>query len=138
MPCLSFGDQVKEKKEVISVVNNFFKVLETKDIDLAGKIMLPGSCYFSTREIKGKMHLTSSTYDDFMKGLTLSKYKLREEMFYPAVLIHKEIAILWVRFEVYRDEKLAHCGVDSFSLIKVEGKWKIASVVYTVETEGCK
>lgn len=131
------GDPVKERIEIISVVNNFFKIIETKDVDLAKKTVLQGSCFFSIQESKGEKNLRSTSYNDFIKNLASGKNGYKEEMFDPKVLIHKNIALVWARYKFYRNGKYSHCGVDSFSLIKVGGKWKIASIVYTIEKEGC-
>jgi hypothetical protein len=127
----------EEVGAVVEVVKDFFRVIETSDLSLAKKIMLPGSSYHSTRQNQGKQVVKTSTYDEVLKSFTAAQTRYREEMFDPEVKVHKDIAILWARYKFYRDGKFSHCGVDSFSLIKVEGKWKIAAVVYTVEATGC-
>jgi hypothetical protein len=48
------------------------------------------------------------------------------------------MAQVWGDYEFFRDGKFGHCGVDSASLFKTAEGWKIATIVYTVETTGCK
>jgi hypothetical protein len=55
----------------------------------------------------------------------------------PAVSIHGTIAHVWGEYEFLRDGKFAHCGVDSFNLLKTSEGWKVAAILDTEETEGC-
>lgn len=55
----------------------------------------------------------------------------------PLVLINGPIAVVWGRYEFFVDGEFSHCGVDSVDVVKVDGQWKIANFVWTVETEGC-
>jgi len=54
------------------------------------------------------------------------------------VLIHKEIAVVWTKYDFHREGKFSHCGVDAFNLIKTQEGWKISGIFYTVEKEGCE
>jgi Putative lumazine-binding len=60
-----------------------------------------------------------------------------ERMWEPKVLIRGPIAQVWALYDFHRDGKFDHCGIDSVSLLKVEGAWKIASISYTSETANC-
>lgn len=55
----------------------------------------------------------------------------------PVVLIRGPIAVVWGEYEFSIDGKFSHCGVDSADLVKVDGKWKIANWMWTVEKDGC-
>lgn len=59
-------------------------------------------------------------------------------MWDPKIMIHKEIAIVWTKYDFHREGKFSHCGVDAFNLIKAPGGWKISGIIYTVEKEGCE
>jgi hypothetical protein len=56
----------------------------------------------------------------------------------PTVTIHGRIAEVWGEYEFLRDGKFSHCGIDSFTLLKTDQGWKVATIVYTAETTGCK
>jgi len=58
-------------------------------------------------------------------------------MWDPNVLIHKEIAVVWAKYDFHREGKFSHCGVDAFNLVKTPEGWKISGIIYTVEKEGC-
>ena len=122
-----------EKEEILAVVNDFFKVIETRDLGLAKKIMIPGGKYFSVRGKGESQILRVQTYEQFIKSISEASEKFKEVIHSPKVLIHRDIAIVWANYTFFINDKLSHRGVDAFSLIKIKNKWKIAGIVYTVE-----
>jgi hypothetical protein len=54
------------------------------------------------------------------------------------VSIRGRIAEVWGEYEFWSDGKFNHCGIDSVNLLKTAEGWKIASIVFTTETTGCK
>ena len=55
----------------------------------------------------------------------------------PTVLIRGPIAVVWGEYEFWIDGKFSHCGIDSADLVKVDGDWKIANWLWTVEKDNC-
>jgi len=55
----------------------------------------------------------------------------------PTVLIRGPIAVVWGEYEFWMDGEFSHCGVDSIDLVKVDGEWKVANFMWTVEKEDC-
>jgi hypothetical protein len=55
----------------------------------------------------------------------------------PTVMIRGPIAVVWGEYEFWIDGKFSHCGVDSADLVKVDGDWKIANWMWTVEKSDC-
>lgn len=55
----------------------------------------------------------------------------------PTVLIRGPIAVIWGEYEFWIDGEFSHCGVDSADLVKVEGEWKVANFMWTVEKDNC-
>lgn len=131
------GGNNDEKKKIISMVERFFKVLETRDGREAKKIVLPQGLSLSIREKKdgkkGEKLIKHRKFDTFAEQLAKGKEKFKEVMTNPKVLIHKELAVLWAPYKFYLDGKYSHKGVDAFTLVKTTGGWKIATVIYTVE-----
>jgi hypothetical protein len=53
------------------------------------------------------------------------------------VQVHKRIAMVWNPYDLWVNNKFSHCGVDVFTLLKTKAGWKIASLAFSMETEGC-
>jgi hypothetical protein len=48
------------------------------------------------------------------------------------------MASVWTDYTFYRDGKFSHCGIDNFDMAKIEGRWRILNLTFTMETEGCR
>ncbi|GGF19305.1 nuclear transport factor 2 family protein [Echinicola rosea] len=53
------------------------------------------------------------------------------------IKIDGEMASVWTPYTFYINGKLSHCGVNSFQLVKLDGKWKIVYLIDTRRKEGC-
>ena len=47
-------------------------------------------------------------------------------------------AVAAIGTDFWRDGKFDHCGIDSVNLLKTAEGWRIAAIVFTTETTGCK
>ena len=125
-----------EKEKIVSVVKQFFAVLESRDVKDAQKILIPKGVSISLRK-EGKGETVRITnFQEFMDSFSNWKDDYKEIMSNPKVLMHDGIAVLWADYKFYINGKFSHCGVDAFSLIKTDNNWKIASIIYTVEKGG--
>lgn len=57
--------------------------------------------------------------------------ELREEWSAQKVVSDGALANVWMPYVFYYKDQFAHCGHNSFQLMKLDGKWKISSVVDT-------
>jgi hypothetical protein len=55
----------------------------------------------------------------------------------PTVMIRGPIAVVWGEYEFFINGERSHCGVDSIDVVKVDGVWKLANFMWTVEPDGC-
>ena len=62
--------------------------------------------------------------------------RIEERIHDPLVRIDNDLAVVWAPFDFYVDGKVDHCGTDLFNLVRVDGKWIIASVADT-GTKSC-
>ena len=56
-----------------------------------------------------------------------------ERGFNPQVRVASGLATVWLPYDLYVDGSWSHCGVDVFSLLRVDGEWKILTMGWTVE-----
>ena len=47
--------------------------------------------------------------------------------------VQDRVALVWMPYDLYRGAEWSHCGVDVFTMMKSDGRWRVAAVVYTVE-----
>lgn len=56
-----------------------------------------------------------------------------ERGFDPTVRVQDRLAQVWMPYDLYIGDKWSHCGVDAFTMMKSEGHWRVASLIYTIE-----
>jgi len=127
-----------DKEAVLAAVQQFFDTMATKDVDGAGEVLMPDGRLFSVRTVDGEKVVRSSPHQEYLEGLKNAEDDWLERMWDPEVRIRDDIATVWTPYDFHVNGEFSHCGIDAFDLIKVDGAWKIASAIYTVETKDCE
>ena len=122
-----------EENIILKTVQQFFDALESRDTTLANSVLLSDGHFFSIRENNSNINIKKTTHSNFVKNLTSSNEPLLETMHDPVVLIHKQVAVVWTKYEFYKNEEYSHTGVDAFSLLKTSEGWRIAGIIYNIE-----
>lgn len=47
--------------------------------------------------------------------------------------VQDRVAQVWVPYDLYIGKTWSHCGVDAFTLLKSDRRWRVASLIYTIE-----
>ena len=125
-----------DEEAAIATVQRTFDGIAARDGDMIRSSMLPDARICAARDANPPVNATIA---ELMDRITAEKRPLLERFTStPRVLIRGRIAQVWGEYEFLLDNKVNHCGVDSASLIKTPEGWKIATIVYTSETTGCK
>ena len=128
--------QTSDEKEAIATVQKTFNAMAAHDAAMIRGTMLPDARLYAVRDLGAP---SSTTVDDFASQIASLKGDLLERFTGPpSVSIRGRMVQVWGEYEFLRDGKFNHCGVDSVSLLKTAEGWKIATIVYTAETAGCK
>jgi hypothetical protein len=114
-----------EEKEVIAPLQGVLAGLAARDKNMIAAQLLPGGS--ATLMRNGKP--VQMPFDTFAERLSTPGTDTRQERIYdPVVHIDNNIAYIWTRFDFVLNGKIDHCGTDSASLVKVDGRWLIASL----------
>lgn len=120
--------------EAVETVQKLFDAMAAHDSDAARAVTLPDGRVIGVVEKR----ITNISQEEFAARLATTKSSAYlERMWNPKVLIRGAIATVWAEYDFHLDGKFTHCGIDSFNLIKSGDTWKIAGILYTVETTGC-
>ncbi len=129
--------QTSDEKDVLATVQKTFDGMAAHDAETIRSTMLPDARLYAVREQGVPSAGTAMT--DFASQMGSIKDGVLERFTaQPTVSIRGRMAQVWGEYEFRRNGKFTHCGVDSFSLFKTSEGWKIVTIVYTVETTGCK
>lgn len=133
----AFG-QTDDKKAAIAVVNQLFA--EMAAANPAGILALhtPTSDLAAVFKMKdGKSRYSAINGEAFSKMFTDKTKVMREEMYDPKVEMSGDWAMVWGRYVFFNGDKLSHCGINQFNLIRIDGNWKIANGASTIDPGDC-
>lgn len=131
-------ESTPEKEQVLQAVLRFHNGMRSKDGSLAISGWAKTAAGYSI-SIDSLGNVTKSV-DDPVDELKLERIKnwlnetddyLDEEVFDVEVRIDGELAIAWVPYNFYRNNKFSHSGTNAFTLMKFDNLWKIVSVADT-------
>ena len=131
------AQKTPEEKQVLQVVDDFFAALEKQDSTQFRKMFLHNGYIYATRAMADSAVIRSLTPAAFR----FRPGQILKERMRPATTMTKVdggIAMVWAPYDLWVNDTFSHCGVDVFTLIKTTAGWRIASVAYTIETQGCK
>ena len=121
-----------ERRAVLAAVYSFFDAMETRDVEASERVLIPEGTFVSSRLADGEQQVRSFTNAEYVERLAERQDDVRETMNNPTVLIEGDIAIVWADYRFERNGELSHTGIDAFTLVRVDGEWKIAGGIYSV------
>lgn len=60
-----------------------------------------------------------------------------ERYWSPTVMVRGLLAQVWAPYELRDNGEQVHCGIDAFQLVHLDGAWRVASILSTMEPESC-
>jgi len=117
-----------EEQAVLASITAMFEGMAKHDAEAIKKPLLAGGTMVLMREGKP----TQMTFEEFAERVGKpGKAQIAERIHDPLVRIDNDLAVVWAPFEFLVDGKVDHCGTDLFNLVRMDGKWLIASVADT-------
>jgi hypothetical protein len=133
-----YADQ-NERAAILEVAEKVFAAVNTQNPDDWRALQLPQGTTLSFRpHASGEQEMRMASNEEFIAGLQKNEHDYRE--FWtaePTVLIRGPIAVVWGAYEFTIDGKFSHCGIDAIDMVKLEGEWKVANIMWTVEKDNC-
>jgi hypothetical protein len=120
--------QSAEEQAVLAPIHAMFDGMSKRDAAAIKAPTLPGGTMVLMRDGKP----TQMTFADFADRVGKpGKAQIEERIHDPLVRIDNDLAVVWAPFDFLVDGKVDHCGTDLFNMVRVDGKWTIASVADT-------
>ena len=117
-----------EEQSVLAPINAMFDGMSKRDAVAIKAPTLPGGTMVLMRDGKP----SQMTFEAFAERVGKpGKTQIEERIHDPLVRIDNDLAVVWAPFDFLVDGKVDHCGTDLFNLVRVDGKWLIASVADT-------
>lgn len=119
---------------VTVVPQKLFDAMKAHDSVAALALFAPGATLNSV-DPEGKVTVTP--VEKWAERMATGKNTLLERVWNPKVMEQGSIATVWAEYDFHSNGKFTHCGIDSFTLLKTESGWKIASLSFSRVTSSC-
>ena len=90
------------------------------------------------RNKEGQTIIKNEQVKDFAEFVGKQKKGIADERIsFETIKIDGPLAIAWTPYKFYYEGKFSHCGVNSFQLVRINGRWKIQYLIDTRRRQGC-
>ncbi|GAA4468148.1 nuclear transport factor 2 family protein [Nibrella saemangeumensis] len=131
--------QSGEEQTVRATITQMFDGMRKADTTLFKAVFAPNATLQSV--IKNKEGVVS-VRQEAIPGFIASVGKqtagaLDERLSGMDIKIDGELATAWTPYTFYYNKQKSHCGVNVFTLVKLNGIWKIQNIIDTRRRENC-
>jgi hypothetical protein len=123
--------QDAESAAALAVADAALAAISRGDMTAFTDLMLPEAILLPTSTRDGMTRYRLRTRDQ--QRTSTPPGRITERGFRPEVRVNGPVAMVWYPYDLYVDGKWSHCGVDAFTLIRAEGKWRIAVMSWSAE-----
>jgi hypothetical protein len=113
------------------VADSALAAISRGDMTALTDLMLPEAVLFPTTTRDGAPRYSVRTRAEQRTSPARSVFT--ERGFRPEVRVNGPVAVVWYPYDFYIDGKWSHCGVDVFTLINSDARWRIATMVWSAE-----
>lgn len=126
-----------DSAEVVRVSEALMTAISTRDTAAARAVLLPGAILAAATDPEATTATRVQGDVAFLTTLATTPVRFLERIWSPSVRITGTVAVVSAPYDFHRDGVFSHCGTDVLTLTKAQGRWRIASVVYTTQRAGC-
>lgn len=132
------GHQPGEEAAVLAIVDRYLAAISAQDLATMAALQMPDGMTYRARPAEGGgIEVVGRPNAYWVDPARRDARVLREQYWSPTVLIRGSIALVWAPYEFQVDGKTTHCGIDTFDFVKVDGQWRVANTMWTVEPDAC-
>ncbi|MBK9734674.1 MAG: hypothetical protein IPO92_06790 [Saprospiraceae bacterium] len=126
--------------DIKNTINRMFKGMSTFDSSMVRSTFTTDFTLQSIIKTKdGNTHVRTEQAHSFLKSIGTKSPGLKydERLLSYDIHIDDDLAIGWTPYSFYLNDVFSHCGVNVFTLVKLNGIWKIMSIVDTRRKNNC-
>jgi hypothetical protein len=118
-------------KAALAVADSLLAALSSGDSATVVRLTLDSAVVGGAGLRGGVERLSLRTWGLYIKRGGLPAFT--ERGFDATVRVQDRVAVVWMPYDLYIGVRWSHCGVDVFTLMKSEGRWRVAALIYTIE-----
>jgi Putative lumazine-binding len=125
---------------VKTVIGQLFSAMKGADAKALKETFADSAVLQTIRRNKdGTFSVENENVNDFIEFVGKGKKDSADERIsYETIKIDGPLASVWTPYNFYFNGKFSHCGVNSFQLVQINGRWKIQYLIDTRRRQGCE
>jgi len=137
---VQFAAAQSAEDDVKKVVNQLFEGMRNADSVAVLSVFAPNAIMQTIALNKeGKTIVGQSQVSGFASFVGKQKKGAADEQIvFESVRVDGDLATAWTPYRFVYNGTFSHCGVNSFTLVRMNGEWKINYLIDTRRKEGCK
>lgn len=120
-----------DSKAVIAVADSVLAALTSGDNATLARLTLDSAVVGGAGLRNGVESISLRSWAPYINRTGKSTFT--ERGFDATARVQDRVAQVWMPYDLYLGDKWSHCGVDTFTLMKSEGRWRVAALIYTIE-----
>ncbi|SKB94696.1 nuclear transport factor 2 family protein [Daejeonella lutea] len=125
-------------EEVKRTVETLFQGMRKGDSAMVNSTFSKGIVMQTVVDNKGKIEVRSGDPAGFLKFVGSPHKEIYDERItFDRIQVDGDLANVWTSYKFYIGDKFSHCGVNSMTLVKEEGAWKLLHIIDTRRKENC-
>lgn len=131
-PCAQLLAQTPEDS-VRQVVTDFFRAMKMSDTTGMRAALGPNVHFEATQgRPDAEPALIQESVTNFLAAVARTPAgALDERIRFEVLKVDGPLAIVWTPYQFYFNGRYSHCGVNSFQLVRLQGKWLIQYLIDT-------
>jgi Domain of unknown function (DUF4440) len=136
---LNSGFAQTAEDSVKATVNKLFEGMKNSDGSVIKEVFADSAILQTIgRNREGQTIIRTDAVSMFAEQVgKMPKGAADERITFETVKIDGPLALAWTSYKFYYNGNLSHCGVNSFQLVRLNGKWKIQYLIDTRRRQGC-
>ncbi len=135
----SFAQESGSVNEAVKkTIETLFQGMRTGDSSIVSSTFSKGLVMQTLVENNGKVEVRSADPAGFLKLVgTPHKEIYDERITFDRIQIDGDLANVWTSYKFYIGANFSHCGVNSMTLVREEGVWKLLHIIDTRRKQNC-
>jgi hypothetical protein len=134
-PSISLAQTVNDETELTKPVLQLFDAMRDHDGDKLSS-QFTSSALLQRATVSGA--IKSTDIQKFATSISNAEKELNEVLLSVEVQSQGNLASVWTPYVFYVDQKVSHCGVNSFQLVETKDGWKIQYLIDNVYQGDCQ
>jgi hypothetical protein len=133
------GHQPGEEAAILDTLDRFMQAINTQDFEARAALQTPdGMSYIGVTAQDGSRRIVSRPNSYWVDPAhRLDVQSIRDRYWSPTVLIRGDMAQVFAPYDLWIDGARVQCGADFAQLVRTEGRWLVANIMFTIERENC-